>query len=132
MAGYICDFEDGSPAAYLITNLENGDVIAACQSHLVVFCVGTVEALDGQVTFTDPELQDMYGSDTTDVPEPAPPKPKRSRRKAPDVPATIDQFDLPDEYDPSRPIAQVIESAPRDPDPDRDEDDDEPTVSAAG
>lgn len=132
MAGYSCDFADGLAGTFLITNLETGDVMASCQNHLVVFCRGTIETMGGQVTFTDPEMHAAFGTEGT-APTGAAPAPKRSRRKAAaDVPATIDQFDLPDEYDPSRPIAQVIETGPRDPDPDRDSDDDEPNVTRAG
>lgn len=131
MAGYACDYEDGLAGKYLITNLEDGNTIAACQNHLLVFAVMTIQTVGGQVTFADPEMHAAFGTEGT-APTGAAPAAKRSRRKAPaEVPATIDEFDLPDEYDPARPIAEVIETAPRDPDPDRDEDDDEPSVSKA-
>lgn len=97
----MCDADDGELALFLVTNCQNGDTLAACPGHFIVWAQTMLQAMA-------PDPQDGGRAEATggaQAPEevgegPSPPRRKRgqSRRQADsgEAPDTVSPFpDIP-------------------------------------
>lgn len=92
---YVCDSGDGNPAAMLVTNLTEGEVIALCGDCLPQWVLLMADGLGlitepatlpGDVAGTDVEPEP---ADTPDTPAPVKPKIKGKPPAQPSPPAAL-------------------------------------------
>ncbi len=78
MAGYSCDAEDGLPAAFLVTNLENGETVSPCLQHAGAIFLELAQAL-GAASTQEPAVQATAGAEGAREAEAAPDAAGRKR-----------------------------------------------------
>lgn len=94
--GYLCDNEDGQPAAMLLTNLENGDTTALC-GPCVPGWVFALAASFRESGIEDPTLTSPGNGEAAGEGGAAlnPSRPKRGRRGRQEIPPELTSEESP-------------------------------------